>query len=367
MAHSHQTEDDPLVETQSTVLRKKVKDPNISKCSLCYEKKNKDEFVSLSCAHAFCRTCVDTYFYYHQKSQVSQLIQQNVKVTLPSVLPCPNCRKETRWNAPQNSSTSRLSRIASFQHTIQQQQSHRQSVQEPEILQRKSGWQSMWELFKSTLWIRLNTSPCPKCSAPTLREGVRRFIVCSVCGHNWCWNCRKPLHRNLPCNPKEKHRNLYLACLFLLSVQLCTLIYQTPTILEYFGKAHYYQLMSEASNYTLHSISTLYSATKHMVSNYISRHELIFSVTKSCFFITAQLPWYFLQISWNVLLYLVCLCCELNTIVIKWSAWLLWHCGTFVMYLLYHGGHFTIWAAGYLLSTLLWLCGICWDLVAGVM
>ncbi len=53
--------------------------------------------------------------------------------------------------------------------------------------------QSRWQGFDpSSLAIRLTTKPCPKCRAPTERDGGCMHMICtkSGCGFHWCWVCQ---------------------------------------------------------------------------------------------------------------------------------------------------------------------------------
>lgn len=45
------------------------------------------------------------------------------------------------------------------------------------------------EILLSEAWLIKNTKPCPNCGIPIIKDGGCDYVVCSYCGHGFCYNC----------------------------------------------------------------------------------------------------------------------------------------------------------------------------------
>jgi hypothetical protein len=65
--------------------------------------------------------------------------------------------------------------------------------------------------FRTRLWLRWNTRPCPECRAPTQNdENKCTAMECSSCGKRWCWDCRLPIGIPVGCPCRNQDHPWYI-------------------------------------------------------------------------------------------------------------------------------------------------------------
>jgi len=182
------------------------------KCSLCFVRQKPSEFYYLPCGHSFCRSCLNSY-----------LSIQIDKITLSNGFLCPYCRQVIPNNDVKELLTpSNKKRLMDWEY--------RHSFR----FKLKQVPKQYYYRFKTYIYLKIFTSPCPNCKAPTIRDGHRRHMICS-CGYHWCWICGRTYHGHTMCRDTPKSRLLKTVLPFLFLLFLITLLYNFGVFLGYIG------------------------------------------------------------------------------------------------------------------------------------